>query len=220
MTDIILCHFRPFFALLPHYWPWKLKFRKNVKITWRYYPFTHVHHNSRSYDVWFLNYKVQRTTFVCHFGPFFVLWLPKRPRKSTFLSLYYHFTLVYHKWQSYDVWFLRYQAWQTEFFVILGYFLPVYPLTIQKIKILKYYLKYYHFTHEHHKSKSYDLWFLRYGAWQTESFLISDHFLPFCPPLTLTTQRIKILKKWKKTFEIIIILHKCTRSDNHMIYGS
>ena len=25
------CHFRQFFALLPHYWPRKLKFRKNVK---------------------------------------------------------------------------------------------------------------------------------------------------------------------------------------------
>ena len=25
------CHFRPFFALLPHYWPQKLKFGKNVK---------------------------------------------------------------------------------------------------------------------------------------------------------------------------------------------
>ena len=38
--DIIFCHFRPFFALLPHYWPRKLNFRKNVQNTWRYYPFT------------------------------------------------------------------------------------------------------------------------------------------------------------------------------------
>ena len=30
-TDIILCHSGPFFALLSHYWPRKLKFRKNVK---------------------------------------------------------------------------------------------------------------------------------------------------------------------------------------------
>ena len=27
-TNIIYCNFRPFFALLPHHWPWKLKFRK------------------------------------------------------------------------------------------------------------------------------------------------------------------------------------------------
>ena len=36
----------------------------------------------------------------------------------------YHFTLVYHKWQSHDVLFLRYWAQQTECFVILGYFCP------------------------------------------------------------------------------------------------
>ena len=39
-----------------------------------------------------------------------------------------HFTHVYHKWQSYDVWFLRHWAWWTEFFVILDHFLPFYPL--------------------------------------------------------------------------------------------
>ena len=30
-TDIIFCHFWQFFALLPHYWPQKLKFEINVK---------------------------------------------------------------------------------------------------------------------------------------------------------------------------------------------
>ena len=38
----------------------------------------------------------------------------------------YHFTNVYQKSQSYDVWFLRYGVRQTEFFVILGHFLPFY----------------------------------------------------------------------------------------------
>ena len=33
----------------------------------------------------------------------------------------------YHKWQSYDVWFLRYGVKRTEFFVILHSFLPFYP---------------------------------------------------------------------------------------------
>ena len=32
-----------------------------------------------------------------------------------------------NKWQSYDVYFLRYVAWQTEFFVILDCFLHFYP---------------------------------------------------------------------------------------------
>ena len=47
----------------------------------------------------------------------------------------YHFIHVYHKWQSYDVWFLRYGARRTEFFVIWGNFYPFYltlfcPFTI------------------------------------------------------------------------------------------
>ena len=41
-------------------------------------------------------------------------------------------------------------------------------------------------------------------------------FCPFTPPLT--TQKIKILKKMKKMPGDIIILHKCTINDNHMVY--
>ena len=44
---------------------------------------------------------------------------------------------MYHKWKSYDVWFLRYEVRQAEFLVILGHFLPFYPTKNQKIKILK-----------------------------------------------------------------------------------
>ena len=69
------CHFRPFFALLPHYWPRKLKFGKNVNDTWRYYPFTHLHHKSRSHDVWFQRYKVQRTEFLSFWATFCPLTL-------------------------------------------------------------------------------------------------------------------------------------------------
>ena len=36
----------------------------------------------------------------------------------------HHFTLVYHKWKSYDVQFQGYGVWQTEFYLILDYFLP------------------------------------------------------------------------------------------------
>ena len=142
-TDIIFCHFRPFFALLPHYWPRKSKFGKYVKNTWRYFPFTHVHHKSRSYDVWFLRYKVQRTKSFVILGHFFPFDPPNNPKNQNFEKTkkswrYCHFTLVYHKWRSYDVWFLRYQAQQqSEFVVILGYFCLFTPLIIQKIKILK-----------------------------------------------------------------------------------
>ena len=132
-TYIIFCHFRPIFALLHHYWPKKWKFRKNVKNSWGYYPFTHVYHKSKSCDVWFLRYKVQLTEFFYILGHFLHFHPPNNPENRSFEKLkkkvwrYYHFTLVYHKWRSYDVWFLRYQARQTKFFVVLGYFLPFYP---------------------------------------------------------------------------------------------
>ena len=69
----------------------------------------------------------------CHSRPFFALLPPYGPRKSKFWKneqhtwWYYHFTNAYHKWQSYDVWFLRYEMKQTEFLVILDHFLPFYP---------------------------------------------------------------------------------------------
>ena len=55
-----------------------------------------------------------------------------------------------------------------------------------------------------HKWQSYDVWFLKYGVQWTEFFIIMDHFLPFYP---LTTRKIKILKKWKRTLEILF--YKC-----------
>ena len=65
---------------------------------------------------------------------------------------------------------------------------------------------------------------MMYGSWDTERdrqnfFSFWTIFWTFMP-LPLTTERIKILKKWKKkTNGDIIILHKRTINDNHMIYG-
>ena len=61
------------FALLPHYWPQKLKFGENVKSTWRYYPLTHVHHKSRSHDEWLMRYKLQRPKILSFWAIFFSL---------------------------------------------------------------------------------------------------------------------------------------------------
>ena len=71
-TDIIFCHFRPFFAILCNYWPQKLKFGKNVKNTWRYYPFTHVtiNQNHMMYGSWDIKCKGQRYMPFCNFCGF------------------------------------------------------------------------------------------------------------------------------------------------------
>ena len=72
-----------------------------------------------------------------NFRPSFALLPPpsisSQPRKSKFLKnekitwIYYHFTYVYHKWPSYNAWFLRCGAQKTELFVILNHFLQFYP---------------------------------------------------------------------------------------------
>ena len=52
---------------------------------------------------------------------------------------YYPFTVV-NKWRSYDAWSLKYKAWQTELFVILGHFCLSNPspyLTTWNIKTSK-----------------------------------------------------------------------------------
>ena len=133
---VILGHFLPF-QPLDNLENQNFDIKKN---TWRY-RFTHLHHKWQSYDVWFLRYGEQQAIF-CHSRPIFALLPPYRPRKSKFLKKekhtwrYYHFTNVYHTWQSYDVWFLKYGVQWTILFVTFNHFLLIYPrLTTRKIKI-------------------------------------------------------------------------------------
>ena len=114
---------------------------------------------------------------------------------------------MYQKSQSYGVCFLKYEAQQLSFWVI---FCPFTPLTTWKIKILENEensKRYHHFTLASHKWQSYNVRFLRYGAWKTEFLSFWTIFFSFT---TLTTQNVKILKKWKKTPGDIIILHVST----------
>ena len=119
---VILGHF---FALSPHYWARKLKIGRNVKKDLRHYPFTHVYHKWRSYDVWFLGYKARQPKFFCHFGSFFAFDPPNKLKNQNFEKIkkttwrYCHFTLVHYKWQSYDAWLLGYGAQQIIFFFVI-----------------------------------------------------------------------------------------------------
>ena len=93
-------------------------------------------HNHMMYGSWDTEWDGQN---FCHFGPFFAI-LPGKSKfweqeKSTWKC--YHFTHVYQKLWSYDVCFLRYGVRQTEFFAILGDFLPFYTPTTRKTKTLK-----------------------------------------------------------------------------------
>ena len=67
-------------------------------------------------------------------------------------------------------------------------------------KTEKIYWRSHHFTHVYQKAQSYEVQFLRY-----EVRRLFCHFGPFFALLTpspLTTQKIKVLKKWKKHLEM------------------
>ena len=111
---------------------------------------------------------------------------------------YYHFTNLHHKWQSYNVSFLRHKARQTIFlsFWIVFCSLPYEPRKSKFWKNEKTTRRYYHFTHVYRNWQSYDVWYLRYRVRQTIFFVILDHFLPFYPPNNPKNQNlIKIIIK-------------------------
>ena len=67
---------------------------------------------------------------------------------------------------------------------------------------------------------SHMIWFFRYGVQQTKFFVILDHFLPFYPPPPPNKPENQNFEKLKKASGAIIILHKCTKNRNHMLYCS
>ena len=76
-----------------------------------------------------------------------------------------------------------------------------------------------YFTPVYQKSW-YDLQLLRYSVWQTETSNYGSFFALLTLPPPLTTQKMKILKKMKKSWEDIIILQMCTNDQYHMRYSS
>ena len=70
----------------------------------------------------------------------------------------------------------------------------------------------------YHKWKSYDVWFLRYGMHAPDR--IFSHFGLFFVLLPPNNAENQNFEKMKKTPGDIIISHKCTTNENHIIYDS
>ena len=123
--------------------------------------------------------------------------------------------MMYGSWEM--------ECWWTEFFVILDHFLHFYPPNNLKNQTFekneKAAWRYYHFAPVYHKWQSYDVWFQRYGVMEFDGQnFLSLWTIFFCLFTLLTTQNIKILKNLKKTPGGIIILHKCAKNHDHMLY--
>ena len=178
MTDINFCHFGPFFALLPPLTTWKIKilqkWKKHLEIS-SFYTFV-TSDSHMMYGSW--NKEHNRKNFLsfwtvfCPFTPLLTTQTIKFCKDEKNTRRYYHFTHMYHKWQSYDIWFLRYGVQQPEIFVILKIFLLFYPPNNAKnqnfLKNEKNSWRYHHFTHVHQKLWSHDVQLLRYGVWRTD----------------------------------------------------
>ena len=161
---------------------------------------------------WDTEWGRQCETIFCHFGPCFTLLPPWLPRKSKLWKIekkawkYDHFTQVYHKQSSYDVWFLRHGMQQTDFFVILNHFLPFH---------LPNNLENQNFEKKKNEKKPADIIILQMCTLMTitscmvsEIWSVTDRifccvgpFFFFCPFTPLTTLKIKILKRWKNPLE-------------------
>ena len=137
----------------------------------------------------------------CHFLAFDP---PNNPTNQNFEKIkknpyrYHHFTQVYHKWQSNDIWFLRYQLQMTIFFLIFSNFFAYLPPTAQKTKISKKKIKKtpgdiiilqkYTKKHDHMLYCSWDMAFYRCN-WHFSFWPI------FCPFTPLIPQKMNISQK-------------------------
>ena len=181
--------------------------------------------NSKKSEFWKNEKSGLSERIFCHFGPFFALLPPWKSPKLKFGKICkttwrYPFTHVYHKWRSYNEWFFRYKAHQTEFYIILGHLLPFDPSNhpknqhFEKLKKLTADIIILHLCNTNNNH-------IMFGSWGMEcdrhNFL--SFWTIFCSFASLTTPKINILKKWKKYLRDII-LHMCTRNENHMMYGS
>ena len=117
---------------------------------------------------------------------------------------------------------MMYGSWDTEcdrqnYLSFWTIFCPLTPLTTPKTKFWKTEKNTwrYHFTQVCHKWQSYDVWFLRYQAWQTEFFCHFGLLFALLPPNNPKSQNFEKLKKIPGD---ITILHKCTKNHDHMLY--
>ena len=136
-------------------------------------------------------------------------------------------TIILHKctksW-SYAILFLRYGAWRMYLlFFILGYFLPFYSHNSpknQNFKTMKNAPGDIIILHKCTKNYNH----MTYCSWdmvcdRCNCYLI--FWAIFWPFSLITAWKIKISKKWKKENPgDVIILHKCTKNFDHMVYCS
>ena len=172
----VICHFGSFFALLPHYWPQKLKPGKNIKKPWRYYPFTRKWKVNEDERCMVREIKGRSDRVLLFWAIFYP---PDNPKNQNFeKTTQIPQDIILHLCTTNDN-YMMYGSWDMEcnrqnflsFWTIFYHFAP---LTTCKIKIFwkneKKTWIYYHFTHVYHKWKTYDASLKNTPCWITTQF--------------------------------------------------
>ena len=107
-----------------------------------------------------------------------------------------------------EIWHLTDVSPIFHFGLFFPFYLPNSPKNQNFQKNEKSAWRYHHFTIVYQKDMAHD------------EYNYFSFWAIFCPLTPLTAQKINILKKMKEIAGDIIILHKCTKNDNHMMYGS
>ena len=172
-------NFLPFRAILCPFTPITTQKIKILKI-WKKTPggliilnMSTINENHIMYESWDMEHDRQNFfsfwTIFCPFTPS----PPNNPENQNFEKMkkkrcgYHHFTQVYNKWQSYDIWFLRYEVHQTGFFFHLAPFFALLPpyqpekWKCQKNEKMPGYIIILHKCTKHYDHRL----FLRYGTW-------------------------------------------------------
>ena len=111
---------------------------------------------------------------------------------------YHHFTHMYHKLQSYDIWFLRYWAQQTVFCHFGQFFVNLSPKSLKNQNFKKMKKTSSDIIILHKCTKNHD--HMQYCSWDMACDACNCYFsfwAIFCPFTPLTAQKIKISKKMR-----------------------
>ena len=117
----------------------------------------------------------------------------------------------------YGCWDMEVQ--QTEFFLILKHFLPFYPLknpenqNFEKMKKMPGDIIISHKCTINDNNIMYDSWDMKHNRQNFLSF-----WAIFCPFTLLTSQKIKILKRWKNHWEIPSFYTSVPKNHDHICY--
>ena len=115
-----------------------------------------------------------------------------------------------HNHMMYASWHMECNRQNFSSFWAIFCFFPL--LTTWKIKISKKWRKKTPgdiiILHLCTTNDDHDVWFPRYGVWQTEFFVILGHFLPYHTTNNLKTQNFEKIKKSTWRYYFILVYHK------------